>query len=252
MLFKILVLDSSSAEIRKLIDMPVWRECGFEIAGHAFDIDRAVSSAADQEYDLVLCIDRPTSAVAVPFMTKAKKRCPDVSTLVISHVESSKNLRECFLLGAVDCLVEPVKTEELREALMRVSAIVSAHVTGKEYTNAMNTALAQLPVTSENEAMLEKLAEFLTKTHGKAASVEEAADHFGFNPDYFRRYFKKRAGISFSDFYKHLTMDYARLLLLSGHYRVAEVSDLLGYSSADYFTRVFKKITGHVPSDYRK
>lgn len=252
MLFKILVLDSSGMEVRKLVDMTVWRECGFQIAGHAFDVDRAVSSAVNQECDLVLCIDRPTSAVAVPFMTKVNKRCPEISTLVISHVESSKNIRECFLLGAVDCLVEPVKTEELKEALTRVGKIVSEHVTGKEYANAMNSALEKLPVTSGNEAMLEKLGEFLLKTQGRAASVEEAADFFGFNPDYFRRYFKRKAGVSFSDFYKELTMDYARLLLSSGHYKVAEVSDLLGYSSADYFTRVFKKVVGHVPSDFRK
>ena len=252
MLFKILVLDSSGAEIRKLAEMPVWRECGFEIAGHAFDVNRAVTSALNQEYDLVLCIDRPTSAAAVPFLMRVNKRTPEISTLVISHVESSKNIRECFLLGAVDCLVEPVRADELKDALTRVCSIVSANVTGKEYANAMNTALQKLPTTSENEAMLEKLGEFLMKTQGRAASVEEAADFFGFNPDYFRRYFKRRAGVSFSDFYKRLTMDYARLLLSSGHYKVGEVSDLLGYSSADYFTRVFKKATGHVPSDYRK
>ena len=252
MLFKILILDSSGIELRKLVDMSVWRECGFEIAGHAFDVERAVSSAVNQDCDLVLCIDRPTSAVAVPFLIKMNKRCPNFPTLVISHTESSKNIRECFLLGAVDCLVEPVKSDELKQALLRVCNIVSDNVAGKEYANAMNSALNMIVVTSDNETMVEKLSEFMIKTQGRAASVEEAADFFGFNSDYFRRYFKRRAGISFSDVYKRLTMDYARLLLSSGHYKVAEVSDMLGYSSADYFTRVFKKVLGHVPSDFRK
>ena len=90
------------------------------------------------------------------------------------------------------------------------------------------------------------------KVKGRASTVEEAADFFGFNPDYFRRVFKKRFGVSFSDFYKMLMMDYAKLLLSSGHYKVGEVSELLGFSSSDYFTRVFKKITGHLPSEYRK
>ena len=252
MLFRILVLDSSGMEIRKLSDMSLWRECGFEITGHTFDVDHAVTSAENQECDLVLCVDRPASAVAVPFMTKAAKRCPEISTLVISHVESSKNIRECFLLGAVDCLVEPVKNDELKQALIRVRTIVSTNAAGKEYASATNTALEKLTAACDNEALIEKLSEFLKKRQGQAASVEEAADFFGFNPDYFRRYFKRKTGVSFSEFYKNLTMDYARLLLSSGHYKVAEVSELLGYSSADYFTRVFKKVTGHVPSDFRR
>lgn len=252
MLFKILVLDSSGSEVRKFMDMPVWRDCGFEISGHAFDVDRAAAIAANQECDLVLCIDRPKSATAIPFLTKAAKRCPDISTIVISHVESSKNIRECFLLGAVDCLVEPLQNDDLRDALGRAAEAVSARITDQEYAAAMNTALSQIEVTSDNKAMLDKLGEFLLKTQGKAASVEEAADFFGFNPDYFRRYFKRRAGVSFSEFYKQLTMNYAKQLLSSGHYKVGEVSELLGYSSPDYFTRVFKKVTGSVPSDFRR
>lgn len=252
MLFKIHVLDSSGTELRRFVEMPVWRECGFELSGHSFDVDRAVEIAAAQKCELVLCVDRPQSAVAVPFLTKAAKKCPDTVVLVISHVESSKNIRECFLLGAVDCLVEPLEPDDLKDALMRASQVVSGRITGKEYQNAVSCAMSAITVSDENRTMLDKLTDFLNKTQGKAASVEEAADFFGFNPDYFRRYFKRRAGISFSDFYKRLTMDYAKLLLMSGHYKVNEVSDLLGYSSADYFTRVFKKVTGYVPSDYRR
>ena len=92
----------------------------------------------------------------------------------------------------------------------------------------------------------------MIKSHGSALTVEAAADHFGFNPDYFGRYFKSRAGIAFTEFYKLLTMDYAKLLLSSGHYKVNEVSELLGFASADYFTRVFRRVTGELPSKYKK
>ena len=111
-------------------------------------------------------------------------------------------------------------------------------------------AVAQNERKFDPQRFNQEMQQFITSEAG--LTPQEAADFFGFNSDYFRRYFKRRAGISFSDFYKRLTMDYARLLLSSGHYKVAEVSDMLGYSSADYFTRVFKKVLGHVPSDFRK
>ena len=122
----------------------------------------------------------------------------------------------------------------------------------KTYSLAVDNAVSKLHINNENSAMYDKLLEFLMRSKGKAVTVEEAADFFGFNPDYFRRMFKKRFGISFTDHYKQLMMDYSRLLLLTGHYKVSEVSEMLGFSSADYFTRVFKKITGQVPSDFRR
>ncbi len=252
MLFKIMVLDTVSTDMRKYADFAVWHECGFELSGHTFSVSNALSSVVDRECDLVFCVDRPSSVLSVDFLRKARSRNIDIPTIVISHVESTKNIRECFLLGAIDCLAEPIEQDDLRDALTRASEYVCRGVMNTEYSKAVESALQNIELTDSNASLMEKLREFLAKTQGKAVSVEQAADYFGFNPDYFRRYFKQRAGISFSDFYKRLLMDYAGLLLHSGHYRVNEVSELLGFSSPDYFTRVFKKVTGKLPSDLKK
>ena len=58
--------------------------------------------------------------------------------------------------------------------------------------------------------------------------------------------------MSFTEFYKRLSMEYAKLLLASGHYKVSEVSELLGFASADYFSHVFKKVTGSLPSQFKR
>ena len=47
-------------------------------------------------------------------------------------------------------------------------------------------------------------------------------------------------------------MEYAKLLLLTGHFKVQDVSDMLGFSTADYFTRAFKKRMGKTPSEFKK
>ena len=160
-------------------------------------------------------------------------------------------MRECFLLGAVDYLTEPTLEEDVRSALMRAAKNIGKKLMDTEYSKAVKQVLGELTVADGSETFVEKLRELLEKTQGTAVTVETAADHFGYNPDYFGRYFKAKTGMSFSEFYKNLTMGYAKLLLESGHYTVTEVSDLLGFASADYFTRVFKKVTGHLPSHHK-
>ena len=121
-----------------------------------------------------------------------------------------------------------------------------------EYAAAAEEALAALPHTEHLQPVLEKLHAFLQKMEHQTATVEIAADYFGFNRDYFGRYFKSKFGMTFGDFYKGFQISYAKRLLETGQFKVLEVSRLLGFSTPDYFTRVFKKHTGSVPSAVRK
>lgn len=252
MVFKILILDRTSADVRRYMSMPVFGECGFEIVGHTLNLTEAISPAAKNKYDMLMIINRESSMIAADALCALVRKKIEVPTVVISYAESSKDMRDCFLLGVLDYLVEPVSENDISAVLVRASKTISENIMDREYARAAEAALSKLTFDEHSEAMQEKLTDFLMNVKGRAATVEEAADFFGFNPDYFRRVFKKRFGTSFSDFYKDLMMDYARLLLSSGHYKVGEVSELLGFSSSDYFTRVFKKITGHLPSEFRK
>ena len=42
----------------------------------------------------------------------------------------------------------------------------------------------------------------------------------------------------------------AKRMMTEGDYKVYEISDELGFESAFYFSRVFKKVTGMAPRDY--
>ena len=46
-------------------------------------------------------------------------------------------------------------------------------------------------------------------------------------------------------------MGKARLLVLDPRLSLKDVSTACGYADANYFTRVFKRITGKTPSEYR-
>lgn len=251
-MYRITVVDSSNFDIRHYSSMPVFAECGFEIVSHTSEPEKALQKAAAQECDMLLCINRPAAVFAAELLKGSARAGIKIPTIVISRVNAVSDMRECFLNGAVDYLIEPILEEDIRSALMRASKAIGKELMNTEYSNAMKKVLSNIPVTKENEFFLEKLRELLVKTQGAAITVEAAADYFGYNSDYFGRYFKSKIGMPFSEFYKSLTMNYAKLLLGSGHYRVNEVSDLLGFASADYFTRVFKKVTGELPSQYKK
>lgn len=251
MLYRIQIVDTSGGDHSAFAAMPVWNKCGFGIAGQLRGIREAVDSAVKQQCDLLVCMNRQPDLPAAELLRRLARRRRTIPTLVVAQNDDSAQMRECFLLGALDYLTEPVKETDIREALMRAAETLGKHVARVEYMIALERSVAPLPNNKDTAQLLKKLRSFLLEVQGVAATTELAADYFELNRDYFARWFKTRLGVSFSKFYRGFLMEYAKLLLLSGHYRVQDVSRLVGFSSVDYFTKLFRSTTGKNPSEFR-
>ncbi|MBQ8928355.1 MAG: response regulator transcription factor [Oscillospiraceae bacterium] len=249
---RILVLDPVGSGLQHLIRLPVWEECGFEIAGRTDEPDSAVRTMLRRTFDLLLCIHRPSGETTVQVLSRLHRKAPEIPVLVISTGDDSACMRQCFLFGAVDFLIEPLGDETLREVLLRLSPLLDRRIMNEEYAQALHLSLTALQEHDAPAPLLEKLSVLLEKCQDTAVTTEIAAEFFGFNRDYFTRYFKRRTGMTFSEFHRGFMIEYAKLLLSSGHFKVQEVSDILGLSSADYFTRIFKKHTGKTPSEFKR
>jgi AraC-like DNA-binding protein len=68
---------------------------------------------------------------------------------------------------------------------------------------------------------------------------------------YFCKLFKKSTGINFIDYISNLRIEKAKNLLLNPDCLVSEIAFEVGFQSLTHFNRVFKKLTGVSPSQYR-
>ena len=81
-------------------------------------------------------------------------------------------------------------------------------------------------------------------------SLNEVAAVFGLSPNYLSQLFKKYNDMGYNDFVTQCKIDEARKLLGNGDYKVYEVAEMLGFESAFYFSKVFKKVVGIPPTEY--
>ena len=63
---------------------------------------------------------------------------------------------------------------------------------------------------------------------------------------------KKETGQNFMDYLTELRINESKALLCRNDLSVQDVAEAVGYRDLKYFSRLFKKITGVSPSDYRK
>ena len=81
--------------------------------------------------------------------------------------------------------------------------------------------------------------------------VQDVAAAIGITPNYLSSLFKKQLGQNFMDYVNATKINCACTLLRGGKHLVYEVSHMLGYDNAYYFTKVFKRYMKVTPTEYQ-
>jgi AraC-like DNA-binding protein/ligand-binding sensor protein len=68
---------------------------------------------------------------------------------------------------------------------------------------------------------------------------------------YFCKSFRKHAGLHFTDYVSRLRIERSKELLLNPHLRISEIAYEVGFQSLTHFNRVFRRILGKSPTQYR-
>lgn len=94
--------------------------------------------------------------------------------------------------------------------------------------------------------------QFIYEHKAEDLSLGMVAEAVNTSTFYFCKMFKKATGLHFTDYLSRVRIEKAKNLLLNPNARVSEVAYEVGFQSLTHFNRVFKKTTGHSPSEYRR
>ena len=91
-----------------------------------------------------------------------------------------------------------------------------------------------------------------TNFNNKNLSLAMVADHLNTSVYVVTRLFKETTGKNFKEYVLDKRMEYAKELLKSTPTKIAEISGMAGFESAEYFSSVFKTRYGITPTQYRR
>lgn len=105
---------------------------------------------------------------------------------------------------------------------------------------------------NKSVSIMSRCIEYLNENYGDNSMTQETvAQKYHFSPSYFGTLFKATTGQTFVQYLNTLRIDRAREMLESSNKKVYEVAERAGFSDVRYFIRVFKKMTGISPNQYR-
>jgi two-component system response regulator YesN len=100
------------------------------------------------------------------------------------------------------------------------------------------------------EQVVADVRDYIRHNLGKRLSLHEVAAVFNYSPNYLSQLFTKYGGGGFVEFITAERINAAREMLARGEGPVYEIAARLGFESAFYFSKVFKKVTGSSPRDF--
>ncbi|MCR5716350.1 MAG: AraC family transcriptional regulator, partial [Lachnospiraceae bacterium] len=102
-----------------------------------------------------------------------------------------------------------------------------------------------------NDSRGEAVRSYIELHYAEDLSVSVMAEHFGYSEVYFCKIFKQHFGESFVSYLTHYRIREAVRLLEDESVNVKDVGKAVGYEDSNYFTKVFRRVMGMSPSEYR-
>jgi two-component system response regulator YesN len=200
-----------------------------------------ISKLHADELDVLITDIKMPIMNGLKLIESVREQLPKLPIVILSGFNDFEYARTAIRSGVTDYLLKPVVKTQLYDLLMKL-------ISQKGGTDRGDAKIADL---NENY-IVEHIKHYLDKHYDKNFELDKLADAIDKNASYISRVFRLHTAITITDYLIQIRIDKAKQFLIDHpHLKNYEVSQLVGYQDSVYFNKLFKKITGITPREYR-
>ncbi len=213
---------------------------GYKVIASYANGEEALEKLLNTDVDVVVTDIRMPEMDGLELIRNLLALHANISIIILSGYNDFEYARSALRLGAEEYLLKPVDQNELFQCLDRIRV--------RKYGAASNMELEN----NHDKRIVERLKAMIDKEYSNKLSLAELSGRFFLHPKYLSRYFKSETGINITDYLIHVRMNKAKDLLLNNlDLKVYEVAEKVGYADSVFFTKLFKRMVGVAPKEYR-
>lgn len=119
-MYQVLLVDDEEMVTQGLSRFVPWQELGFQVAGTATSVDRALEFLARQPVDLVITDVIMPVKTGLDLIACLNQQYPAIKTVILSGYSDFSYAQQAVRLGAMDYLTKPINFSAIRQLLSRV------------------------------------------------------------------------------------------------------------------------------------
>ncbi|MDD2971795.1 MAG: response regulator [Lachnospiraceae bacterium] len=246
-MYKSLIIDDENPVRIAIRALGHWHALGIEEPHQASNGKEGLSCCRELHPDIVFVDMQMPIMSGREFLEKAKEEFPNTKFIVVSGYDYFEYAQAAIKNGAMDYLLKPVVEEELNKALERaVNLLNIEHHVESDHTDS----------ETENDIspgnVIEIIKEYIDQNYCQDIRISMFSDKYFFSKEYLSKLYKKKYGYGIYEYALKLRMERAKELLRQPELQILEISDRLGYSNNNYFSKAFKNYYNLSPTEYRE
>jgi YesN/AraC family two-component response regulator len=159
------------------------------------------------------------------------------ATIILSGYGEFSYAQKALRYGVREYLLKPCRSSDILNKLFEIADAIQ----GK-----------RMQPPSNANPMVEKAKGYIDEHYYEKLTLQRVADELGITPGYLSTLFSMHGENGFVDFLNMVRIGHACLYLGQNYLKTYEIAYKVGFQDEKYFSKVFKKLKGVSPSEYRK
>lgn len=243
---KILVVDDERWIRKGIVKMIQGEHADIDEIIEADGMENGWQQTQEKCPDIVLADVKFSIGNGCLLCEKIYRSYPKTKIIMLSGYADFEYVKSALQYKAIDYLLKPVEKSVLNETIHKaIQEIKNIEINSEEQKCNEET------VFYKSEDIIEKIKRDINEHYWEKIVLSDLACKYHINAAYLSELFSKTAGVSLVNYQMKIRTEKAETMLLMTNDSVAEISQKVGYENSRYFTRVFKKMTGMSPKEYR-
>jgi len=245
-MYDVILVDDEQIILQGLSRAFPWEQYDCRVVSTAMDGRQGLALVHQKRPHILLTDIRMPNLDGLSMIAALKSEFPDLQISVLTAFRDFDYAQRAIRLGVCRYLLKPSRMEELHEAVAAMTAALAA----------AEAARAQTPDTTESDTeagsfLARTAVRFMEEHCCERLSLNDVAEHVYVSQWHLSKLINRYAKQSYFDLLNGFRIRRAQELLADPCMKISDIAYAVGYTDVAHFSRVFKRIAGKTPMEFR-
>ncbi len=173
--------------------------------------------------------------------------------LFLTAYDEFSYAKQAIAVQALDYLLKPYEEKELIYAVEEATRLVDRNekISSLGIFQRKKSITELKPEEIRLSLVKERIETYIKEHYAEELSMHELSEQMNYSEAYFCKLFKQCFRINFTAYLVAYRVEIAKEMLENTNINIKEIGKACGYTDSNYFSRIFKRVVGCTPTEYR-
>jgi len=243
-MYKVIIIDDEPIIVKGLKEAVPWEKYGCEVVATAENGKEGIKLIREHKPHFIFSDIAMPKMDGLKMIAALKSQFPNMLVTILTGYRDFDYAQTAISLGVQRFLLKPSNMEEIEEA-------VSSMVKELQRAGSAERGAKGDKVSQASDFIVKEAIAYIEENYQEKVSLNDVAESTHVSQWHLSKLLNSSTGKSLSELLNDVRINKACEILLTTDTKISDLAEVVGFSDVAYFSRVFKKIIGMSPNEYR-